>query len=58
MHLRTLLIVLILGALALFTTVNWTAFTTPTTLSVVFATVEAPLGLVLLGWSSRWRRCS
>jgi type III secretory pathway component EscR len=49
MHLRTLLIVLILGALALFTTVNWTAFTTPTTLSVVFATVEAPLGLVLLG---------
>jgi type III secretory pathway component EscR len=49
MHLRTLLMVLILGALALFTTANWTAFTTPTTLSVIFATVEAPLGLVLLG---------
>jgi uncharacterized integral membrane protein len=49
MYLRTLLIVLALGALALFTTVNWSAFTTPTTLSVIFASIEAPLGLVLLG---------
>lgn len=49
MYLRTLLIVLALGALALFTAVNWSAFTTPTTLSVIFASVEAPLGLVLLG---------
>jgi len=49
MYLRTLLIVLVLGALALFTVVNWSAFTAPTTLSVVFAAVEAPLGLVLLG---------
>lgn len=49
MYLRTLLILLALGALALFTAVNWSAFTTPTTLSVIFASVEAPLGLVLLG---------
>jgi len=49
MYLRTILIVLALGALALFTAVNWSAFTTPTTLSVIFATIEAPLGLVLLG---------
>ena len=49
MYLRTILIVLALGALALFTAVNWSAFTTPTTLSVIFASVEAPLGLVLLG---------
>lgn len=49
MYIRTLLILLVLGALTLFTMVNWSAFTTPTTLSVVFATVEAPLGLVLLG---------
>ena len=49
MYLRTLLIALALGALALFTALNWSAFTTPTTLSVVFATVEAPLGLLLLG---------
>ena len=49
MYLRTILIVLALGALALFTAANWSAFTTPTTLSVIFATIEAPLGLVLLG---------
>ena len=49
MYLRTLLIVFALGALALFTAVNWSAFTTPTTLSVIFASIEAPLGLVLLG---------
>jgi type III secretory pathway component EscR len=49
MYLRTILIVLALGALTLFTAVNWHAFTAPTTLSVIFATVEAPLGLVLLG---------
>jgi len=49
MYLRTLLIVLVLGALALFTVVNWHAFTTPTTLSLIVGTVEAPLGLMLLG---------
>jgi uncharacterized integral membrane protein len=49
MYLRTILIVLILGALALFTVANWHAFTTPTTLSLIVANVEAPLGLVLLG---------
>jgi hypothetical protein len=36
--------VLALGALALFTAVNWSAFTTPTTLPSSF-TVEAPLVL-------------
>jgi uncharacterized integral membrane protein len=49
MYLRTLLIVFVLGALAVFTALNWTAFVTPTTLSLVFGTVEAPLGLILLG---------
>ncbi len=49
MYLRTLIIMLALGALALFTAVNWSAFVTPTTLSVIFASIEAPLGLVLLG---------
>jgi uncharacterized integral membrane protein len=49
MYLRTISIVLVFAALALFTAANWHAFTTPTTLSVIFATVEAPLGLVLLG---------
>jgi biopolymer transport protein ExbB/TolQ len=49
MYLRTILILVVLGALALFTAANWDAFTTPTSLSVIFATVEAPLGLILLG---------
>lgn len=49
MYLRTILIVFALGGLALFTAVNWHAFITPTTLSLIFATIEAPLGLVLLG---------
>ncbi len=49
MYLRTILIVLVFGALTLFTAANWHAFNTPTTLSLIFATVEAPLGLVLLG---------
>ena len=49
MYLRTVVIVLILGALALFTEANWYAFTAPTTLSLIVANVEAPLGLILLG---------
>lgn len=48
MYLRSLSIIVLLGALVLFAAVNWTAFTTPTTLSVIFTTVEAPLGLILL----------
>jgi uncharacterized integral membrane protein len=50
MYLRTVLIVALLVAVAIFTAINWNAFVTPTTLSLVFATVEAPLGLVLLGF--------
>jgi len=49
MYLRTLLLLLVLGAISAFAAVNWEAFTTPTTLSLVFATVQAPLGLVMLG---------
>lgn len=48
MYLRTLLIIGLLGALVLFAAVNWGAFTTRTTLFLIFTTVEAPLGLILL----------
>ena len=48
MSLRTLLLLVMLGVLALFTALNWSAFTTPTSLSLVFATVQAPLGLLML----------
>jgi uncharacterized integral membrane protein len=49
MYLRTLLLLLVLGAIAAFAAVNWGAFTTPTSLSLVFTTVQAPLGLIMLG---------
>jgi hypothetical protein len=49
MYLRTLLIMVVLGALILFAALNWTAFVSPFKLSLVFTSVEAPLGLVLLG---------
>jgi uncharacterized integral membrane protein len=49
MYLRTVLIIVVLGILAIFALINWNAFTSPTTLSVGFTTVEAPLGLILLG---------
>jgi uncharacterized integral membrane protein len=48
MYLHTLLLLLVFGAIAAFAAVNWGVFTTPTTLSLVFATVEAPLGLIML----------
>ena len=48
MYLRTVIIILVLGLLAIFTLFNWSAFTAPTTLTLGFSTVEAPLGLILL----------
>ena len=49
MYLRTVLILVVLGVLVIFVAINWSAFTVPTALSMLFATVEAPLGLILLG---------
>ena len=49
MYLRTMLIIVVLGILVVFAAINWNAFTSPTTLSVGFTNVEAPLGLILLG---------
>jgi uncharacterized integral membrane protein len=50
MYLRTVLILALLITVAIFTAINWNAFVTPTTLSLIFAKVDAPLGLVLLGF--------
>jgi uncharacterized integral membrane protein len=49
MKVRTLLLFLVLLAIVLFAALNWTVFTTPATLSLLVATVEAPLGLIMLG---------
>jgi hypothetical protein len=48
MYLRTLLIFVVLGLVAVFSALNWSAFIAPTVLSLGFTTVEAPLGLILL----------
>ena len=48
MYLRTLLIFVVLGLVAVFSALNWSAFIAPTMLSLGFTTVEAPLGLILL----------
>ncbi len=48
MYLRTILLLLFMGALATFAIVNWSQFMTSTPLSLVFTTVEAPLGFVML----------
>ncbi len=49
MPLRTLLLGSVLVLVVLFAALNWGAFTTPMSLSLLVATVEAPLGLVMLG---------
>jgi hypothetical protein len=49
MPLRTILILVAGGIIVLFAALNWSAFTAPTTLHFGFGTVDAPLGLIMLG---------
>ena len=49
MRARTLLVVLMLVLVAAFVAINWAAVVAPTTLSLLFTSFDAPLGLVLLG---------
>lgn len=49
MKARTILLMIILIAIGAFTALNWTAFNTPTALSLGVTSVQAPLGLVMLG---------
>ena len=49
MKLRTLLLLLVLLAIVLFAALHWTVFTTPANLSLLVATIEAPLGVIMLG---------
>ena len=48
MNLRSFSISLVLALLAIFAVLNWPAFVAPTTLSIGFTSVQAPLGLVML----------
>jgi uncharacterized integral membrane protein len=38
--------------MALFAAVNWSSFMAPATLSLLFATIQAPLGLIMLGFTA------
>jgi hypothetical protein len=49
MQIRTLLFVIILGAIGGLAALNWQAFNTPTELWLGVTTVQAPLGIVMLG---------
>lgn len=49
MKLRTLFLLLVLLAVGGFTALNWSAVLAPTPLNLGVATVQAPLGLILLG---------
>lgn len=49
MPIRTLLLLGVVAAIAIFAALNWDVFTTSSTLSVGVADVQAPLGLVMLG---------
>jgi uncharacterized integral membrane protein len=48
MRFRTLFLFVVLALTVLFALLNWQAFSTPTTLSLVFGTVEAPVGVIML----------
>jgi len=52
MHIRTLLVLLVIGVMAVFAAVNWSSFMAPMTLSLLFATIQAPLGLIMLGFNA------
>ena len=52
MKLRTLLLLLVLLAIAGFTLLNWAVIMSPTALSLGVAEIQAPLGLILLGLMS------
>ncbi len=49
MRISNVLLVLIAAAIAMFAMLNWNTITTPAILDLGIATVQAPLGLVMLG---------
>ena len=48
MPLRNILLIFILRVLVIFAAINWSAIVEPTSISLIFTTVQAPLGLILL----------
>lgn len=52
MKIRALALALALILLVLFTFLNWSAFNSPATLSLGFAEINAPLGLIMLAFTA------
>jgi len=48
MQLRHILLIFVLSLLVIFAAINWTSIVEPTTISLIFTTIQAPLGLLLL----------
>jgi uncharacterized integral membrane protein len=48
MRARTVVLAVILIGLGIFAALNWSVFTMPTSLNLVFTSMEAPLGIVML----------
>jgi uncharacterized integral membrane protein len=49
MRISSIFLILVLAAIGAFAAINWQAFNQPTTLSLGFTAVTAPLGLIMLG---------
>lgn len=49
MRIRSLLLLLVLTLIAAFTVLNWNVFLTDTSLSLGVTSLQAPLGLIMLG---------
>ncbi len=49
MKIRTFFLLIGLAVIAVFAAINWSAFTTPMSLSLLFSNIQAPLGLIMLG---------
>ncbi|MEZ4699214.1 MAG: LapA family protein [Rhodothermales bacterium] len=50
MKLRTIIVIALLFLLILFAAINWSAFTTPFSLSFLFGDIQMPLGVFMLGF--------
>ena len=49
MPIRTVLLLVVFGFIAVFAALNWGAIMAPTTLSLGVSEIQAPLGLIMLG---------
>jgi uncharacterized integral membrane protein len=49
MNVKTFVMLLALAVVALFAAINWNSFMTPTNLWLLFTSIHAPLGLIMLG---------